>query len=182
MIEATNLISAENRETESNLLPLQPTSWTELYPSTARQYNRFPSEYSANDSGKLYVHSDIDCFVGHCCLYYMTYRIIFDDNTRVFTRRSLWGLCFSCCDNQEYRYEDIGNVGMKGIVGLDKVRLFRSMIVMKDRTLIPFGSDSNSLFEVSRTVYAMHYFIFGRNNPHYQRPTYESLMIPQEDC
>jgi hypothetical protein len=111
----------------------------------------------------------------------MTYRIIFDDNTRVFTRRSLWGLCFSCCDNQEYRYEDIANVGMRCVYKSKYELMYRAMIVMKDRTLIPFGSDSSD-YEVRRTTYAMHYFIFGRNNPHYQQPTYASLMIPDQTC
>ena len=169
-------------------MSITPTPMEDLYDSNQ---SKMDTLYVCDANGKLNISALPDCestvmmlplclFVG--CVMSSTVFLEFDDRNQTLTGSSAYGytglICPCLRTTYRYGYQDIGNVGYyaTGIIS-HKRKLFRAVVVMKDRTRIPF-TPADYIFETQTHALAMHKYLFGRNNSGYSSPEIETLYIP----
>lgn len=161
---------------EAKAIILLPTPMTELFslppPVSIESYY-----YKMSKEGQLILNLSTDCD---------TSKVVFDDNSR--TVSTDYECCLSfllpCCylfrQRHTWHYEEIGNVGYRytGEI-LNELALYTAVIVLKDKKTIAF-TPFLSAEEAQRHALAMHFYLYGRNNPAtYIKPEPITLFVPE---
>eukprot|EP01039_Chlorochromonas_danica_P010094 gene10093-11174_t len=153
---------------------LMPTPMTELFslppPLSIESY------YKANKEGLLVIELSTDCD---------TSKVVLDEKSR--TVSTDYDCCLSfllpCCrcmrQRHTWHYEEIGNVGYRytGEI-LNELALYTAVIVLKDKKTLSF-TPFLSAEEAQRHALAMHFYLYGRNNPAYIKPEPTTLFVPE---
>ena len=178
--------------------PLDPVPISEYFPTKPQRPQQQDSSVlrKTQNNGKLEIRArpstcDIILMLPPCifigCCFSVSADVVFDDDTSSVSISNWPGLlcCFPCKQSTVIPYEDIANIGMRntnikqGQEGNEQP-LFDVMLVTRSGKLWRVGSRGFS-GEVSAQVEALHYHIFGRNNPEYKRVWGFAQQIPSAD-
>lgn len=111
------------------------------------------------------------------CCFSLTSQFTFNDNTQKLHYWSYPGYLSFIRKDRIIDYQDIGNVCYyRTNVAVDEVWLYQPALMLKSGELLRFGAKNYDI-EITRDVLGLHYFLFGRNNPAYEKPHFSLMLV-----